>query len=647
MILRMTNKYTCWVKYALLACVFMFAMHAQAAECHKTGTVCADGPATRAVNNAEVYRDCWRYQDTYECVTPDYVDYCAGIQQTAGCTQNGSVCSSKAPDGTCLVYTNTYSCSSTVAPSQSVVELNASYTIRTDTIDRAECASYDSNASCKLAQQTCTEPGGTRNINGQDVYKDCWKWEYSYTCVAQDYHDYCVPLRQTAGCSEVSNTCTSTLTTNTCAEYERTFRCDGRQGDPLPANITYLNTQYTISQDKLNTSQCDPSKNNPNCSLAAHTCTQPAATRNINGLDVYKDCWEWSDEYTCASDVLQNDCANLRSNPGCTEKSATCEENLLDGQCAYREHVFQCIIKDGTSKDVTTCGNGICVYGVCTGTNTTPDSDFGKVIANMEAQREMGTYFDPDKGQLFIGEAAFCSKPANLTNCCKATGGGATASNSFLLQGTKMIGNEAIRFMGSSYMYDTLSNMGVSTELLSHLYSEAAISGAAEFNLFEGANFYGISYAPAATPPFAFDPYSFAIAIAIQIATKYLSCTQEEQLLGMRKNQRLCTYVGGWSSGIFSTPHEGYCCYNSRLSRIINEQGRLQLGKSYGAAQNPDCSGFTLSEIDKLDFGKIDLSEFIDEISPNDLKTNLAVDRAQDAVQKTFTTPSNYFNSTP
>ncbi len=59
---------------------------------------------------------------------------------------------------------------------------------------------------------------------------------------------------------------------------------------------------------------------------------------------------------------------------------------------------------------------------------------------------------------------------------------------------------------------------------------------------------------------------------------------------------------------------ESSCCFNSRLARIINEQGRAQLGKGWGSQKHPDCSGFTAAELEKLDFSKIDLSEFIAEI---------------------------------
>ena len=61
----------------------------------------------------------------------------------------------------------------------------------------------------------------------------------------------------------------------------------------------------------------------------------------------------------------------------------------------------------------------------------------------------------------------------------------------------------------------------------------------------------------------------------------------------------------------------GKCCFNSRLSRIVNEQGRGQIGKGWGIAESPNCSGFTIAELQSLDFSAMDLSEFYASIVPN------------------------------
>ncbi|MCC6026861.1 MAG: conjugal transfer protein TraN, partial [Caldimicrobium sp.] len=63
-----------------------------------------------------------------------------------------------------------------------------------------------------------------------------------------------------------------------------------------------------------------------------------------------------------------------------------------------------------------------------------------------------------------------------------------------------------------------------------------------------------------------------------------------------------------------------YCCFNSKLARIIHEQGRPQLNtdiRSWGSAKRPNCRGFTPEEFASLDFDKIDLSEYFEDITRN------------------------------
>ena len=57
-----------------------------------------------------------------------------------------------------------------------------------------------------------------------------------------------------------------------------------------------------------------------------------------------------------------------------------------------------------------------------------------------------------------------------------------------------------------------------------------------------------------------------------------------------------------------------YCVFGSKLARIVQEQGRAQLGIGWGAPPNPDCRGFTPSELQRLDFSKMDLSEFYGDV---------------------------------
>ncbi|WP_081441992.1 conjugal transfer protein TraN [Mariprofundus ferrooxydans] len=66
--------------------------------------------------------------------------------------------------------------------------------------------------------------------------------------------------------------------------------------------------------------------------------------------------------------------------------------------------------------------------------------------------------------------------------------------------------------------------------------------------------------------------------------------------------------------GICLRIQEVWCVFPSKLARIIQEQGRPQLGIGWGAAQAPNCRGFTPQEFQRLDFSKMNLSEFYSDI---------------------------------
>jgi conjugal transfer mating pair stabilization protein TraN len=81
---------------------------------------------------------------------------------------------------------------------------------------------------------------------------------------------------------------------------------------------------------------------------------------------------------------------------------------------------------------------------------------------------------------------------------------------------------------------------------------------------------------------------------------------------------------------------ESYCCFNSRLARILNEQGRAQLGRGWGGAESPDCSGFTVAQLQALDFSRMNLAEFYAEIAPTLPDAGTLRSRAQQKINGYF-----------
>jgi conjugal transfer mating pair stabilization protein TraN len=88
---------------------------------------------------------------------------------------------------------------------------------------------------------------------------------------------------------------------------------------------------------------------------------------------------------------------------------------------------------------------------------------------------------------------------------------------------------------------------------------------------------------------------------------------------------------------------KGYCCFDSMMARIIQEQGRPQLTAfgptgSWGTPDQPNCRGFTPEEFEAIDFAGIDFSEYISVIQQN-LSTKI-----QDAQTTIGTTIQNRVN---
>lgn len=93
--------------------------------------------------------------------------------------------------------------------------------------------------------------------------------------------------------------------------------------------------------------------------------------------------------------------------------------------------------------------------------------------------------------------------------------------------------------------------------------------------------------------------------------------------LAANKKLNLCVYAGEYCSNkisiyfvkICTQYTKNYCCYNSLLARIVNEQGRPQIGKSWGSGENPDCSGFSADQLAGLDFSTMDLTEYFNSLN--------------------------------
>jgi len=102
------------------------------------------------------------------------------------------------------------------------------------------------------------------------------------------------------------------------------------------------------------------------------------------------------------------------------------------------------------------------------------------------------------------------------------------------------------------------------------------------------------------------------VMILIRIIWK---CERDEFELGAKRELRSCHYVGSYCDsdflGVCIEKQKAFCCFNTPLARIINEQAYPQLGRTWGDPEYPNCSGLSLQELERLDWSRIDLSEWL------------------------------------
>ncbi len=352
------------------------------------------------------------------------------------------------------------------------------------------------------------------------------------------------------------------------------------------------------------------------CQKASEVCVDGPATKEISGYPVYRECWRYQATFSCLSQQTVDDCQPLRDRR-CSQIDSSCLNATSSGMCQLYEQTYQCKVAGGTTSTVTNCGSQqFCMEGNCFSTAYQPDADFAKSVAMLEAQREAGKYFDPASLSVFNGFDNRCRKKLfGLVNCC--SGGGTDTS---LLTNLNLIlaaGGQVLGAVGSSYTYDALFAAEAPGMVMAGFEALFGAGGgtSALAGLIAGdvtvASFVG-SLAPG--------PWTIAM-LAIQLSG-LLDCEESEQVLAMKRDARLCRGVGSYCSqriGLINVcveKTESYCCFNSRLARILNEQGRAQLGKSWGSAESPDCGGFSVAQLESLDFSRMDLSEFYAEIAP-------------------------------
>jgi conjugal transfer mating pair stabilization protein TraN len=307
---------------------------------------------------------------------------------------------------------------------------------------------------------------------------------------------------------------------------------------------------------------------------AGETCVEPGETRIIDGVAVTEACWSWQRDFTCHTVTQGNDCGTLEASGQCTFLREECLDDPAvsgGGACQTSERVYRCPTPGGVSPDTPQyiCGDDVyCINGDCEPIVREASTEFKDALVALHAIDQAGKEFDESTYRVFSGTRETCHKPVFGLVNCCA----------------------------------------------------GKVSGAVPV----AAGAAALAGGPAAIAAFA-TPFLVLF-----------SCSQDEMRLDIQDRMGFCHKVGTYCSssvlGICSTKRTAYCCFESKLSRILQEQGRVQLGKPWGEPKREQCIGFSIEEFSRLDLSVMDFTEvysdFVDAAKlPDEVETMTDIQR--------------------
>jgi len=324
-----------------------------------------------------------------------------------------------------------------------------------------------------------------------------------------------------------------------------TYECDS---PAVSRPYTVENVGQVINEHRDET-MCSAATAGKTCELATETCVDPdPTTRIVNGVAVTRACWNWERTYSCHQLSNANDCGDLEGNRSCTFLRDECLDDPQDGPCKVSQKVYQCPTPSGSSAATPQyiCGNDVyCINGDCEPIVREASTEFRDALVGLHALDQAGKEFNETDFKVFTGTRETCHKPVFGLVNCCA----------------------------------------------------GKVSGAVPV----AAGAAALAGGPAAIAAFA-TPFLVLFA-----------CSQDEMKLDIKDRMGLCHNLGTYCSssflGICSTKRTAYCCFESKLSRILQEQGRPQLGKPWGSAKKEQCQGFTVDEFARLDLSVMDFTE--------------------------------------
>ena len=374
--------------------------------------------------------------------------------------------------------------------------------------------------------------------------------------------------------------------------------------------------------------------------------TSGGLVRHYGGPDIptsqwYQNGWYVKSQFACTAPT--DNCQSLRDQ-GCTLYAQTCADPN-DPYCQSVNYTYRCGGTGGiVGYDVAVVcdGNIRCMGSECKETSYDANKDFSKMAQVAEIMNALR--MDSTDVEIFPGNPQSCQE--GPIYCCNANTGGVSMfqyamamKSAYTLYSTMTTGitgasgtaaamaesvTTTFNLLGQNVGLATVATEKLSTGVtMTTLTSELGATGVLTETSAAGATTASIA------------PYSIAQPLMYQLATAasvvgviisayviattvyqmVFACTEEDMVTSISLGFALCHLVGELKTGDFLgmklKSRNVYCCFNSILARLVHEQGRPQVNRGWGSAEQPDCAGFSIGEFAALDFSQMNLAEYM------------------------------------
>ena len=389
-----------------------------------------------------------------------------------------------------------------------------------------------------------------------------------------------------------------------------------------------------------------------NCIDNKVLCVAPNETRNIDGFNVTKECWEYEVEQMCTASEFINHCDPVIGHSHCIQFDSSCVEKNDIGHCINYENKYRCnnkvdsieeneFLEYSFNKEI---GKEFVDSSSCDSLVDTIDCSFDNESCLDEGVRNI-------KG---IDIERSCWKYKRQYTCHSKKGKNActTLNNQCIFHSKQcLIKDDSEECVKSQQNYscsakddDNLLFCGSQVYCENNNCDEIGYQRNTDFQraasnlalLDEAAK--GLD--PTNTKIFTGDHNSCDVsAFSFNSCCKsggwgndagLGSCSVNEKALQEKSKAGQCHYVGSYCSreekltGTCLTNTHSYCCFEGKLPRIIQQQSKEQLGTNWGTAKYPQCDGILLTDIERIRFEDMDFSEFFSNIDAKTTMPNTA-----------------------